>query len=129
MHRKRCISKSRYSFIRRTDAFRFSNGLTFQDLPQPKFRIGQYVFTEYLCDDELDLQRFGKLIRSYGWIVGLSYDDQETETPGWIYNVHHISWDGVPMSSFGVQKVEIAEENEMHLAKLSGIAVISGAVI
>ena len=56
----------------------------------PKFWFGDYICQEWVCDDELDPDRFGKTLCDYGVVIGLIYSSgSRSLQPGWNY---FISW-------------------------------------
>ncbi len=60
------------------------------DSPSPKFWFGDWVCHEWVCDDELDPDNFGKTLRDYGVVIGLFFSSGSSRyRPGWNY---FVSW-------------------------------------
>lgn len=114
--RQKCVNAKLCWKISHTKPFRFSNGLRFCDLPQPKFRIGQYVSTGYWCDDHLDPERFGRFIKYYGYITGIVYDHSQIGKPCWTYQIHLVLFDGVPASEVNWATRDFLVEDELKRA-------------
>ena len=59
-------------------------------LPKPEFWFGDQVCLEWQCDDELDLENFGKPLQDYGVVIGLFFSGGSRRyAPGWNY---FVSW-------------------------------------
>lgn len=90
LHRRQFLQLSSgvIAFRRGESLLRKSNSLG--DSPQPKFWFGDYIYREEICDDELDLDNFGKPRRDYGVIIGLFLSSGSSyHLPGWNY---FVSW-------------------------------------
>lgn len=43
-------------------------------IPEPKFRVGDRIKYRYICDDELDTERYLKVTTSYGTVLWMIPD-------------------------------------------------------
>lgn len=60
------------------------------DFPSPKFWFGDQVCLEWICDDELDPDNFGRSLQDYGVVIGLFFSSGSSyHLPGWNY---FVSW-------------------------------------
>lgn len=55
----------------------------------PKFKIGDRIYCEWLCDDDLDREYYGKMLRVDGTVIGICWSPPGLES-GWSYV---INWD------------------------------------
>lgn len=72
---------------------RRSPRLLLPDAPAPRFWFGDRVRVSWICDDELDPVRLGKLLWMEGRVTGLIFDSPEVSlVSSWAYQVDFDNW-------------------------------------
>jgi hypothetical protein len=84
----------------------------------PKFWFGDCVSQERVCDDDLDLENFGKAYCDYGVILGMFYTPGDSYyLAGWNYFVHWTWADGKAITSHDLD--DIAHETDLKRSDLT----------